>query len=93
MNTSAFDNDHYMNSSLYVPVGTIDKYKSTRGWEKFVWMEEGIPTSIKEKKTSNDEKTWYSLEGIKMESAKKGINIIRHANGKTSKVLIKNSLF
>ena len=89
INENCFDNDHYMNSSLYVPVGAIDKYKSTEGWKKFVWMEEGIPTGIQEKKVSNDEKTWYSLNGMKLESAKKGINIIRHTNGKTSKVLIK----
>ena len=89
INDNCFDNDHFMNSSLYVPVGTIDKYKSTEGWKKFVWMEEGIPTSIQEEKVSNDDISWYSLDGLKLESAKKGINIIRHANGKTSKILIK----
>ncbi|MBO4851147.1 MAG: leucine-rich repeat domain-containing protein [Prevotella sp.] len=87
---SQFTNDHYKNTSLYVPEGTKDKYKSTEGWKQFIWMKEGIPTGIQEEKVTNDdEKTWYSLDGMKLESAKKGINIIRHTNGKTSKVLIK----
>ena len=86
---NSFDNDHYMNTSLFVPVGTIDKYKKAEGWKNFIWMEEGIPTGIKEEKISNDEKSWYSLDGVRLESVKKGINIIRHADGSTKKVLIK----
>lgn len=30
-----------MNASLYVPKGTIDKYRATNGWKKFVYIEEG----------------------------------------------------
>lgn len=89
LDNDPFDNDQYMNSSLYIPVGTIDKYKTTKGWKKFVWIEESPATNIKEDKILDDEITCYSLDGVKLESAKKGINIIRHANGKTSKVLIK----
>ena len=31
----------FNNATLYVPVGTIDKYKATEGWKDFVFMEEG----------------------------------------------------
>lgn len=30
-----------MNATLYVPVGTIDKYKATTGWKEFLFIEEG----------------------------------------------------
>ena len=36
-----FDLDVFNNVSLYVPVGTIDKYKSTEGWKDFLFIEEG----------------------------------------------------
>ena len=36
-----FDLDVFNNVTLYVPVGTIDKYKSTMGWKDFLFIEEG----------------------------------------------------
>ena len=35
-----------MNADLFVPVGTIDKYKATEGWKDFMWITEGIPSGI-----------------------------------------------
>ena len=29
------------NATLYVPIGTIDKYKATKGWKNFLFIEEG----------------------------------------------------
>lgn len=40
-----FSNNTYLNASLYVLAGTIDKYKATEGWNKFVFIEEGTESS------------------------------------------------
>ena len=36
-----FSENTFNNAALYVPKGTIDKYKATDGWKDFVFIEEG----------------------------------------------------
>ena len=36
-----FDLDVFNNVTLYVPIGTIEKYKATNGWKDFLFIEEG----------------------------------------------------
>ena len=36
-----FTKNTYYNATLYVPVGTINKYKATDGWKSFMFIEEG----------------------------------------------------
>ena len=76
----------FYNATLYVPIGTIDKYKATdNGWRDFVFIEEGNPTGINAvEKLQNNNTTIYNLNGIRQHEPKKGVNII---NGK--KVVVK----
>ena len=40
-----FSQNTFMNGTLYVPTGTKDAYKATDGWNDFVFIEEGAPSS------------------------------------------------
>ena len=84
-NYRTFTQNTFNNATLYVPVGTIDKYKATDGWKDFVNIVEGTPTGIKViENTQNKNATVYDLNGVRLSEAKKGINIL---NGK--KVIVK----
>ena len=82
---SPFTLNTFNNATLYVPTGTINKYKATNGWKDFVHIVEGIPSGINVvEKTKNNKTTIYDLNGVRQLEAKKGINIV---NGK--KVVVK----
>ena len=81
----AFSVNTFYNATLYVPVGTIDKYKATDGWKDFTYIVEGTPTGIKViENTQKKNATVYDLNGVRLSEAKRGINIL---NGK--KVVVK----
>ena len=75
----------FNNATLYVPVGTKEKYMATDGWKDFANIVEGVPTGIRVvEKIKNNDTTIYDLNGVRQPVPKKGINII---NGK--KVIMK----
>ena len=81
----AFSVNTFNYATLYVPVGTIDKYKARNGWKDFAYIVESTPTGIKViENTQNNNTTIYDLNGVRLSEPKKGINIL---NGK--KVVVK----
>ncbi len=80
-----FNQDIYENCTLYVPEGTVDKYRECTGWKEFWNIKEGSPTgisTIKMKKAT--EPKYYTIDGRRISKPQKGLNII---NGK--KVIVK----
>ena len=72
-----FSQNTFNNATLYVPVGTKEKYQATDGWKEFQNIVEGTPTGIKViENTQNKNATVYDLNGVRLSEPKKGINII-----------------
>ena len=81
----AFSGNTFNNATLYVPVGTKEKYQATDGWKDFVFIEESDLAGINVvEDTKNNNTTIYDLNGVRLSEPQKGINIL---NGK--KVVVK----
>ena len=91
INSNTFDENTFKNGDLFVPIGTKDKYKAKNYWSKFVFIEEIEPSSIDIEPVLGDvtESSRYSLNGVRITSPQKGINIIKMSDGTTKKVLVK----
>jgi len=87
----SFSENTFYNATLYVPKGTIDKYRTTLGWKEFKYIIEELPPSninqveIYEAIILNQ----HSINGNKVTTPKKGINIIKMDNGLIKKILVK----
>ena len=87
---STFSLNTFNNATLFVPVGSIDRYKETGGWKDFLFIEEGSPSSIKTVGSEDKvEYKRYTIDGRVIKNSHKGINIIQMKNGLTQKVLVK----
>ena len=79
-NSRTFSKNTFNNATLYVPTGTIEKYKGADGWKDFAFIEEGIPAGINAvENTKSNNTAIYDLNGVRQPELKKGVNII---NGK-----------
>ena len=66
INTSTFSDNTFYNATLYVPAGTIDKYKATDGWKKFHFIEEGSGGGNNPPETQKCEKPTISYQNGKL---------------------------
>lgn len=85
-----FSKNTFYNATLYVPKGTIEKYKICGGWKDFLFIEDGSSANVSNI-ISEETKEYklYNLDGRVIGNSQKGINIIQMNNGTTKKVLIK----
>ena len=87
---SVFPQDVYSHAILYVPTGTIGKYRAVYGWKDFLFIEEGVPNGILQTLTDGTEKkAAYRIDGMRKTKLFDGINIIRYADGTKKKVIVK----
>ena len=88
--TNTFSENTFLNATLYVPIGTIDKYKATEGWKLFANIKEGDPSGITSLETERaKEIKRYTLDGRVVKGSHYGINIIQMKDGTTKKVVVK----
>ncbi len=82
----------FINARLHVPVGTIEKYKDTMGWNDFEFIEEDNASNITKhvkKNMPTTKNSYYTVDGRRIREAQRGLNIIRMSDGTTKKVIKK----
>lgn len=85
-----FESETYYDGILYVPIGTLERYKNTEGWKSFKNIVEGNPSNVETISSETIEPHGiYSVNGISFAKLQRGINIIRYTNGRIKKLLVK----
>jgi len=75
-----FTNVNYMNTKVYVPTGSLAAYQAADVWENFWYMQEFDPAGVKTITVGDSKpKEIYNINGIKLNTPQRGLNII---NGK-----------
>lgn len=84
----SFTEECYNKAILFVPYGTREAYKTAKGWKNFVNIIE-METSLNKPYEKNPMIDYiYTIDGKKLESYTKGINLVRYRNGSVRKVFI-----
>ena len=77
-------------SSLYVPISSVELYKTTYPWSWFKNIEP-LPEdllSISTNKVYNTEACFFSIQGLKIKDKRKGFCIMKDQYGKVKKIII-----
>ena len=93
INSDCFEENVFNSSTLYVPSGTIAKYKSTDYWSKFFHIEEGIPSGMNTINRSENETSYeverYDAIGNRRDVPQKGLNIVKYSDGTVKKIFVR----
>ena len=92
--SNPFNTSNISSATLHVPAASLEAYKATSPWSGFGTIvaladEDGIQEIKNEELRVKNEGDWYSFDGKKLCKPQKGINIVRHYEGTTRKVLVK----
>ena len=80
----------YAQATLFVPQGTKEKYQNAAGWKEFATILEVGETAIGGITTNAPtESARFSLDGRRLTSPQKGINIIRQSDGTVRKEIVR----
>lgn len=74
---------------LQVPVGCKDKYAAADGWKDFQDITETGTTDIRRTTVDGTPADYYDLNGTRLSHPQKGLVIIRTADGKVKKQLVR----
>ena len=86
----SFTTSTYINTPLYVPKGSLEKYQSQSGWwsDFFIIKEDDTTSSINVVGEMTGNPTIYNIKGEQIKDARKGLNIIKYPDGKVWKVMM-----
>ena len=75
--------------TAYVPQASFVYYQVVNGWGKFNYIEP-IETDVKTVNSDPaSEQECFGIDGKRLSSQQKGLNIVRKSDGTTSKVMVK----
>lgn len=85
-----FCNFELWGCKLYVPKGTKQVYLQSEVWKDFGNIQEYDVTDITKVDNNSETKevSWYSLDGQRLASPTKGINIVRYSDGSIKKEIV-----
>ena len=91
---STFESSLYIYATIHVPAVSVDAYKQTYPWNKFLNIvpltdDDPKPTDILSLKTNDNINSVeiYTIDGKRKSQPQRGLNIIRMSNGTTKKVI------
>ena len=93
---STFESSLYIVATIHVPAASVDAYKQTYPWSKFVNIvplndDDPRPTDIFSLKTNDNiyPLDIYTIDGKRKSQPQRGLNIIRMSDGTTKKNIMK----
>lgn len=84
--SQALDDINKWSCKLYVPAESMETYKAAPQWKEFFFFE----TGVKDIKGSSEAKevARYTVDGERISSPQKGVNIVKYSDGTTKKVIV-----